>query len=73
MSRGLKELKELIIKLKSLGYTRCDEWLGLIIIEKELKALEIIRKLNKESHNNVICLITNSTEEANSIMEVLNA
>lgn len=41
-------------------------------IEKN-RALEIIKKLNKESHNNVIYLITKSTEEANLLMEVLNA
>lgn len=44
MSKGLEALKEHIINLKSLGFTRCEEWLGLIVIEKELKALEIIKK-----------------------------
>ena len=44
MSKGLEALKEHIINLKSLGFTRCEEWLDLIVIEKELKALEIIKK-----------------------------
>lgn len=44
MSKGLEALKEHIIALKSMGYTRCEEWLDLIVIEKELKALEIIKE-----------------------------
>lgn len=44
MNKGLEALKEHIINLKSMGYTRCEEWLDLIVIEKELKALKIIKE-----------------------------
>ena len=44
MVKGLEALKEHIVTLKSLGYTRCEEWLNLILIEKELKRLEELEK-----------------------------
>ena len=51
MSKGLEALKEHIINLKSLGFTRCEEWLDLIVIEKDLKAFEIIRNRIIDMHD----------------------
>lgn len=53
MSKGLDALKELKTILKSLGFTRCEEWMQLIIIEKALERLEELERafdsLSKEN------------------------
>ena len=71
---GLEALKEHKLVLKQLGHNYCDNWGNLIVIEKELKALEIIREKyvdvavlknteNVEQYNNTILLFFKCSKE----------
>ena len=61
--KSLEALRE--IKSKPFSWEKLKD--NLDIIEKELKALEIIKNVPIETHNNVILFICKSSKEAEKI------
>lgn len=64
--KGLEALKRLVDTMP-FAFIETNSMREIEIIEKELKALEIIKNLPIDTHNNVFVVICKSSEEAEKL------